>query len=68
MSTTRPSRRKRYLTPAEVAEIVNVNPATVRGWARYGYGPRAVKIGGRYRYSIIEVDNWLAEVEDRSVD
>lgn len=42
-----PDRPRTFLTPAAAAELAQVTPVTIRGWARrYGIG---TKIGGRVR-------------------
>lgn len=48
------------LTPAEVANVLRVAPATVRRWCEDGTMPCA-RIGGRWRIDAAELDVWLAE-------
>jgi excisionase family DNA binding protein len=39
------------LTPAEVAEMLRVHPATLAQWRKNGEGPAFVRVGGEFRYS-----------------
>jgi len=47
-------------TVAEVAEIVDRDPATVRRWIRNGYLD-AVRIGREYRISAADLNAWWRE-------
>jgi excisionase family DNA binding protein len=47
-----------YYTPFEVAEIVNVDPQTVRLWCKRQYLP-ASKFGKFYRIDKTEFENWI---------
>ena len=51
----------RLLTIDELAEWLNVAPATVRDWRtrRPGFLPVAVKLGGQVRYRRSDVEAWL---------
>ena len=49
------------LTVAELADHLGVKPSTVYHWRVRGYGPTAVKISGRVRYRLADVDAWVAE-------
>ena len=40
----------KYLTTAEVAEILHVSPKTVTRWAREGKLPHSRTLGGHRRY------------------
>ena len=44
-----------WLTPPQVAQVMGVNPTTVRGWIRCGKLP-AVKSGRAYRVKRTDVD------------
>jgi hypothetical protein len=49
------------LTPADLAKRLSVSVGTIRGWRFYGKGPKYIKVGNAYRYSILDVDAWLEE-------
>lgn len=41
----------RYLTPAEAAAIMHVQPDTLRKWRAVGFGPRWYRVNSRnFRY------------------
>lgn len=46
---------KEYLTLNEVAELLSVNPETVRRWSNDGSIP-AAKVGGIWRYRKVDID------------
>lgn len=50
-----------YLTTAQLAERLQMSPATLRYWRHKRTGPPGVKLGRVVRYSVAEVDKWLAE-------
>ncbi len=47
------------LTPDEVADWLNVSTDTVTRWRQTGRGPRAIRVGGLYRYRPDDVTAWL---------
>ena len=55
----------RLLTTRELAEVLGLNPQTLRLWRLNGDGPPYVKFGdakrGRVRYDAVKVEVWLAE-------
>lgn len=55
------------LTPAEVAELCNVTPATVRVWIRSGRIP-GVRVGGRFRIHRLDLEKMLKPVEPAFVE
>ena len=61
-STTRgaPPELPRFLTTAEVAEIVRVTPSTVRYWRHRGTGPDGERVGKKVLYPREAVDAWLS--------
>jgi len=56
---------KKYLTPAEVAELFKVSPITVRQWANNGWIQASTTPGGHRRY---EFESVLTFAKERNVD
>lgn len=48
------------LTSEQLAEQLNVRPATVAQWRWRKSGPEFIKVGRTVRYSQAAVDAWLA--------
>lgn len=57
----------RYLTPEEVAERINVKPATVRGWLRDGT-LKGAKFGRVWRVRESELQRFIREAEKGGLD
>ena len=51
-----------YLTKDEAAAALSVHPFTLKRWRMSGYGPKSVKVGGRLRYRLSDLETWLAEL------
>jgi len=51
-------RRNTALTSAELCELINVHPVTLREWTRAGRVP-AYRIGREWRYDPDKVADWL---------
>ncbi|AUZ85149.1 helix-turn-helix transcriptional regulator [Methylophaga nitratireducenticrescens] len=51
------------LTQKQVAEILQIAPATLAKWRCCGGGPSFLKIGALVRYSRASVNEWLRSVE-----
>ena len=49
-----------YLTPAQVAEELGVNPRTLDRWYQLRRGPVRTRIGKRVLYARKDVADWLA--------
>jgi Helix-turn-helix domain len=55
---------EKLLTEAEAAEILGVQPRTLKAW-RYGerreasYGPHPIRVGNRIRYEPDELRRWI---------
>lgn len=48
------------LTPAEVAELLKLQPSTLVEWRRLRKGPRHIRVGHRtVRYRRSDIDAWL---------
>lgn len=45
--------------PAEAAERLGVQRSTLDNWRWNGSGPRYVKVGGRVRYRLADLAEWL---------
>jgi excisionase family DNA binding protein len=56
-------RRNTALTSAELCDLINVHPVTLREWTREGRIP-AYRIGREWRYDPDRVADWL---DDREV-
>ncbi|ALV45806.1 hypothetical protein MB46_10275 [Arthrobacter alpinus] len=51
----------RFLTPADVAEALQIPVGTLANWRSAGKGPRFSRFGGLVRYDPDDVAAWLAE-------
>ena len=49
------------LTIEALAEYLDVPVTTIRDWRTDGKGPCAIRVGGRVRFAVSDVLNWLAE-------
>lgn len=49
-----------YLSKNAAAVALGVCPYTLKRWRMRGYGPKAVKVGGRLRYRVSDIESWLA--------
>lgn len=52
---------ERLLTPAVLAEYLDVAPGQLAQMRYMGTGPAFIKIGSKVRYSMSEVGAWLEE-------
>lgn len=59
-----------FLNTDAACGYLGVPKATLLTWRvrRPGYGPRAVKAGGRLKYRLSELDRWLSAHEESFVD
>lgn len=64
-----------FFNTADAGNYLGIPKATLLTWRarRPGYGPRAVKAGGRLKYRLSELDRWLQAheesfAEDESAD
>lgn len=55
-----------WLTAAELADRLKVAQSTLWQWNLRGYGPLAVRIGGKLRYRVEAVERWEREQESLS--
>lgn len=55
-----------FLNTEDACGYLGVPKATLLTWRvrRPGYGPRAVKAGGRLKYRLSELDRWLRDHEE----
>ncbi len=58
---------EKLLTPSEVAAIFRVDPKTVTRWAKVGKLSSIRTLGGHRRFRESEVQDLLAEAEQRRV-
>ena len=58
-----------FLNTDAACGYLGVPKATLLTWRvrRPGYGPRAVKAGGRLKYRLSELDRWLGAHEESSL-
>ena len=54
--------RTKALTSAEVCELINLHPVTLRDWSKGGRIP-AYRMGREYRYDPDAIADWLQERE-----
>ena len=55
------ARMQRYMTTAEVADLLRTSPETVRYWRHIGEGPTSFKVGRRVLYDAADVEKFIAE-------
>lgn len=48
-----------YVKTSEAATYVGYADQTLRGWRSAGRGPASLKLGGRIRYYLVDLDAWL---------
>ena len=53
----------KYLTTAELAELLRAPVETVRYWRHAGKGPASFKAGRRVLYDIESVEAWIAQAK-----
>lgn len=53
--------KQRFLTTAEVAEILRTPVETVRYWRHVKQGPKSFKVGRRVLYAVEDVEAFIAE-------
>jgi excisionase family DNA binding protein len=58
--------RGRLLTESEVADLLKISVRTLQAWRVRGGGPGFLKIGRAVRYSLNEIEEWLAATQRRS--
>jgi len=57
----------RFLTPEDVAEILNVEASTIRKWLREGI-LKGVKFGGLWRIPEDELEEFIRKSQAQEVD
>jgi excisionase family DNA binding protein len=58
---------KDNLTAAEVAQLIGLSVHTLSYWRQSRQGPKTIKAGTRTLYRRTDVEEWLAEVDGRSI-
>ena len=48
-----------FMTPDEVADLLQVPVATLYGWRYKGVGPLSVRVGRHIRYRRADIDAWF---------
>jgi excisionase family DNA binding protein len=51
----------KLMSPAELAEYLDVPVRTIYIWRDKGTGPRGLKVGKHIRYRITDVETWLEQ-------
>lgn len=51
------------MTPAELADYLDVPLSTVYEWNSTGTGPRRLRFGKRVRYRVDDIAAWIASCE-----
>ena len=51
--------RARTVSPEEAADRLGVRPSTLANWRWKGGGPRYLRVGGRIRYRLCDLADWL---------
>lgn len=59
LRTLRSGLPDRYLTPADVAELLRVPIETVYAWRKQRTGPRAFRVGKHLRYDPADLTTWI---------
>jgi DNA-binding transcriptional MerR regulator len=54
------------LNPAEVAQLIGLSVHTLSYWRQSDQGPKTIKAGNRTLYRRKDVEEWLAQVDERS--
>lgn len=50
----------KLLTPADLAEHLDVSAGTLANWRSAGTGPKYVRLSGVIRYRVDAVEKWIA--------
>lgn len=53
----------RFMTTAEVAEILRTSSETVRYWRHIGKGPGSFKVGRKVLYRADDVEAWISRCQ-----
>lgn len=53
-----------YASRPKAARMLHKHEFTLKRWARAGYGPQPVKVGGRLYYRISDIERWLESLGD----
>lgn len=56
-------RMDELLTAQEVGEVLGLSIGTLANWRSLDMGPGFVKVGGRVRYRVSSVNDWVAKQE-----
>ena len=59
MTTEELEARARTVSPEEAAERLGTQRSTLDNWRWAGKGPRYIKVGGRVRYRLVDLADWL---------
>jgi hypothetical protein len=48
-----------FITTKQLANLTGFAPLTVKGWRRYGRGPKVSTVNGKPRFRVADVRDWL---------
>jgi len=54
------------MTANEVADVLGLAAGTLANWRSLGLGPAYVKLGGRVRYRVSNINDWVFSQENES--
>ena len=61
MTQNIPQQSKNFLSPAGLADYLEIPIATVYAWRHSGTGPPGAAVGRHVRYRVSDVDRWIEE-------
>lgn len=61
MSKTDLEDDEKFMSSAELAEMLDVSNATLVRWRQIKEGPTFVRMGGKCRYRVRDVKKWIAD-------
>lgn len=56
----------RTVSPEETGDRLGVEESTLGNWRWSGRGPLYVKVGGRFRYRLCDITDWLDQQTRKS--
>lgn len=54
------------MTANEVADVLGLSAGTLANWRSLGMGPTYLKLGGRVRYRVSNVNDWVSSQESET--
>jgi len=59
---------RKYLNPKEFEEIYRIPEKTLANWRSQGRGPAYFKFGGKVRYSLKDIEDWIEKSRFLTID